>query len=66
MALFYFLRYCAYFSTFLLSQDYATYGGVFIVMALLWGLLFERVIPDFYDVLGATINHWDNHNILRC
>ena len=34
---------------------YAAYGGVFIAMALLWGLLFERVIPDFYDVLGATI-----------
>ena len=34
---------------------YAAYGGVFIAMALLWGLLFERVIPDFYDVLGAMI-----------
>ena len=34
---------------------YAAYGGVFIAMALLWGLLFDRVIPDFYDVLGATI-----------
>ena len=34
---------------------YAAYGGIFIVMALLWGLLFERVIPDFYDILGASI-----------
>jgi small multidrug resistance family-3 protein len=34
---------------------YAAYGGVFIVMALVWGLLFERVIPDFYDILGAVI-----------
>lgn len=34
---------------------YAAYGGVFIAMALLWGLLFEHVIPDFYDVLGAMI-----------
>ena len=34
---------------------YAAYGGVFIAMALLWGLLFEHVIPDFYDILGATI-----------
>ena len=24
-------------------------------MALVWGLLFERVIPDFYDILGAVI-----------
>ena len=34
---------------------YAAYGGIFIVMALLWGLLFEHVIPDFYDILGASI-----------
>ena len=34
---------------------YAAYGGVFIAMALLWGLLFENVIPDFYDILGAII-----------
>lgn len=34
---------------------YAAYGGIFIVMALLWGLLFEYVIPDFYDILGAII-----------
>ena len=34
---------------------YAAYGGVFIAMALVWGLLFERVIPDFYDILGAMI-----------
>jgi small multidrug resistance family-3 protein len=34
---------------------YAAYGGVFIAMALIWGLLFEKVIPDFYDILGAVI-----------
>jgi small multidrug resistance family-3 protein len=34
---------------------YAAYGGVFIVMALLWGLIFENIFPDFYDVLGATV-----------
>lgn len=34
---------------------YAAYGGVFIVMALLWGMLFENVIPDFYDILRAII-----------
>ena len=35
---------------------YAAYGGVFIAMTLLWGLIFENVIPDFYDILGATIS----------
>lgn len=34
---------------------YAAYGGIFIVMALLWGLIFENVIPDFYDILGAIV-----------
>ena len=34
---------------------YAAYGGVFIAMALVWGLLFDKVIPDFYDILGAVI-----------
>ena len=34
---------------------YAAYGGVFIAMTLLWGLIFENVIPDFYDILGAII-----------
>jgi small multidrug resistance family-3 protein len=34
---------------------YAAYGGVFIVMALLWGWIFERITPDFYDILGAVI-----------
>jgi small multidrug resistance family-3 protein len=34
---------------------YAAYGGIFIVMALLWGLIFEGIVPDIYDVMGATI-----------
>lgn len=34
---------------------YATYGGIFIVIALLWGFIFERVIPDFFDLVGAVI-----------
>ena len=24
-------------------------------MALVWGLLFENVVPDIYDILGAAI-----------
>jgi small multidrug resistance family-3 protein len=34
---------------------YATYGGVFIVMALLWGLVFEGAIPDIFDIVGAIV-----------
>ena len=34
---------------------YAAYGGIFIVMALIWGFLFEETIPDTFDILGAAI-----------
>ena len=34
---------------------YATYGGIFIVMALLWGLIFEGAVPDIYDIIGAIV-----------
>ena len=34
---------------------YATYGGVFVVMALLWGLIFEGAVPDIFDIAGAIV-----------
>ena len=34
---------------------YAAYGGVFIIMALVWGWIFERIVPDLYHILGAVI-----------
>src|ERR671912_1984895 len=34
---------------------YAAYGGIFIVMALFWGLIFEGIVPDLFDVIGAAI-----------
>ena len=34
---------------------YAAYGGVFIVMALLWGWIFEGSAPDRFDIIGAAI-----------
>lgn len=35
---------------------YAAYGGIFIVMALLWGWIFQGTKPDMFDVLGACIS----------
>ncbi len=37
------------------GRVYAAYGGVFIALALLWGVLVEGWRPDRYDVLGALI-----------
>jgi small multidrug resistance family-3 protein len=34
---------------------YAAYGGIFIVQALLWGLTFEGIVPDMFDVIGAAV-----------
>ncbi len=34
---------------------YAAYGGIFIVMALAWGWLFEGIAPDRFDIIGAAI-----------
>jgi small multidrug resistance family-3 protein len=33
----------------------AAYGGVFIVLALLWGWGIDKKTPDLYDWIGAVI-----------
>ena len=37
------------------ARVYATYGGVFIVMSLLWAYKMDNYVPDKYDVIGACI-----------
>ena len=37
------------------ARVYATYGGFFIVMSLLWAIKFDNYVPDKYDILGAFI-----------
>ncbi len=37
------------------ARVYATYGGIFIVMSLLWGYKFDNFQPDKYDIIGAVI-----------
>ena len=34
---------------------YATYGGIFVVMSLLWGWMFDKTPPDTYDIIGVLI-----------
>ena len=34
---------------------YAAYGGIFIVMALIWDWIVEGIAPDRFDIIGATI-----------
>lgn len=37
------------------GRVYAAYGGVFIVLSVLWGWGVDKKAPDFYDWLGAGI-----------
>lgn len=34
---------------------YATYGGIFVIMSILWGWVFDKIRPDAYDLIGAVI-----------
>ncbi|MGB3204695.1 MAG: YnfA family protein [Crinalium sp.] len=34
---------------------YAAYGGVFIVLSLIWGWQVDRTPPDKFDLLGGAI-----------
>ncbi|MFG5207607.1 YnfA family protein [Bacillus licheniformis] len=37
------------------GRVYAAYGGVFIILAVLWGWLVDKKTPDLYDWAGAMI-----------
>ncbi|MEX1139895.1 MAG: YnfA family protein [Bacteroidota bacterium] len=37
------------------GRVYATYGGIFIVMSLLWGWKIDNIAPDQYDIIGACV-----------
>lgn len=37
------------------GRVYAAYGGVFIVLSLLWGWQVDRKTPDIFDLIGAFI-----------
>lgn len=37
------------------ARTYATYGGFFIVLSLLWAYKFDDFRPDKYDIIGASV-----------
>lgn len=37
------------------GRVYAAYGGVFVILAVLWGWGIDKKTPDVYDWLGAFI-----------
>ncbi|HEY8891318.1 MAG TPA: YnfA family protein [Clostridium sp.] len=38
------------------GRVYATYGGIFIVLSLLWGWKIDNVLPDKFDLIGGAIS----------
>ena len=37
------------------GRTYAAYGGVFVLLAILWGWGVDRIAPDRWDVLGGAL-----------
>lgn len=37
------------------GRVYAVYGGVFIVLSLLWGWKIDGIAPDRFDLIGGCI-----------
>ena len=37
------------------GRVYAAYGGVFIVLSVLWGWSVDRIHPDRYELIGACV-----------
>lgn len=37
------------------GRVYAAYGGVFIVLSILWGWKVDNVVPDRFDLIGGFI-----------
>jgi drug/metabolite transporter superfamily protein YnfA len=37
------------------GRVYAAYGGIFIALSLIWGIVVDEFRPDRWDLLGASI-----------
>ena len=37
------------------GRVYDTYGGIFIVLSILWGWKVDNIIPDKFDLIGGFI-----------
>lgn len=37
------------------GRVYAAYGGIFIVLSLLWGWKVDSIVPDKPDIIGGAI-----------
>ncbi len=38
------------------GRVYAAYGGIFIVLAILWGWKVDGFVPDKFDIIGGIVS----------
>jgi small multidrug resistance family-3 protein len=37
------------------GRVYAAYGGIFVVMAIIWGLIIDKKRPDRFEIIGGIV-----------
>jgi small multidrug resistance family-3 protein len=37
------------------GRVYAAYGGIFVVLSILWGWQIDKIAPDRFDLIGGVI-----------
>jgi small multidrug resistance family-3 protein len=37
------------------GRVYAAYGGIFIVLSILWGWQVDKIAPDGFDIIGGLV-----------
>ncbi len=37
------------------GRTYASYGGIFVVIAIIWGLMIDKKRPDRYEIIGGMV-----------
>ena len=37
------------------GRVYAAYGGVFIILSILWGWQVDKIAPDRFDIIGGVV-----------
>ena len=37
------------------GRVYAAYGGVFVVLSILWGWRIDKIAPDKFDLIGGLV-----------
>ena len=37
------------------GRVYAAYGGVFVVLSILWGRQIDKIAPDKFDIIGGAV-----------